>query len=336
MDSAPSKNPDESRALISVVTPAYQESENLPLLYEQLAKVLEATDCRWEWIVVDDHSRDGTFAVISELSRKDARVRGVRFSRNFGSHMAIICGLDHARGDCTVVLAGDLQDPPEVIPHLLAHWRGGAAIVYAVREVREEHTGFNALFSKFYYFLMRNLLGLKQMPATGADFFLLDRKAVRALVDLRESNVSILPLIGWLGFTTASVGYTKRARHQGQSGWNFAKRIKVVIDSVVSFSYLPIRVMSVTGFVVAALGFLYAAVVTFNALTGNPPQGWASTMVAVLVLGGIQMLMIGVLGEYLWRALDEARQRPRYIIEATVGTVTAADAGTLPHGGNNL
>jgi glycosyltransferase involved in cell wall biosynthesis len=308
-----------SNPLISVVTPAYYEAENLPLLYEQLASVLDASGCQWEWIIVDDHSGDATFAVIAELGRKDARVRGVRFSRNFGSHMAIICGLEQARGECAVVIAADLQDPPQVIPELVTQWRGGAAIVYAVREARENHTGFNALFSKFFYFLMRNLLGLKKMPATGADFFLLDRKAVRELVNLRESNISILPLIGWLGFPSATIAYTKGARCHGQSGWSFSKKIKVVIDSVVSFSYLPIRVMSITGFVVAMLGFLYAGVVTYNALTGSPPQGWASTMVGVLVLGGIQMLMIGVLGEYLWRALDEVRQRPRYLIEASVG-----------------
>ena len=311
---------DAGRPTISIVTPAYCEAENLPLLYQQLAGVLDGMSCRWEWIVVDDHSIDATFSVIGELARQDARVRGVRFSRNFGSHMAIICGLERARGDCAVVLAGDLQDPPQVIPELLTHWRRGAAVVYAVREAREDHTGFNALFSKGYYFLMRQLLGLKAMPATGADFFLLDRKAMRELVRLREGNISILPLIGWLGFPTAAVAYTKEARRHGRSGWSLSKKIKVVIDSVVSFSYLPIRVMSVSGFVVATLGFLYAGVVAFNALTGNPPQGWASLIVAVLVLGGIQMVMIGVLGEYLWRALDEVRQRPRYLVEAAVGT----------------
>ena len=311
-------------ARLSIVTPAFNEAENLAVLHGQLVSELEALGVEWEWIIVDDHSRDNTFGVIGELARKDARVRGVRFTRNFGSHMGMICGMAQARGDCCVVLAGDCQDPPEVIPELLAKWREGAAIVFAVRETREAHTGFAALFSKFYWWLMRDFVGLKQIPPAGADFFLLDQRVVRELVKLRESNLSILPLIVWMGFPQASVGYTKRARVRGQSGWNIGKKVKVVIDSIASFSYKPIRAMSVLGCVVALLGFIYAAIVVFNTLTGNPPQGWASIVVIVLVIGGVQMLMIGVLGEYLWRALDEARGRPRFIVEKTIGESAGA------------
>ena len=177
------------------------------------------------------------------------------------------------------------------------------------------------MFSRFYYFLMREIIGFKEMPATGADFFLLDRKVMNELVQLKEINLSILPLITWMGFTQASVAYTKQARQRGRSGWNFAKKLKVVIDSVTAFSYLPVRIMSATGFLVALLGFVYSGVVTYSALTGTPPQGWASLMVVVAVLGGVQMMMIGVLGEYVWRALDESRRRPRYIIEACYGTM---------------
>jgi dolichol-phosphate mannosyltransferase len=317
------------RSRISIVTPAFNESENLAELHRLLCVEMEKLPVDWEWIVVDDHSRDATFAVIGDLSRQDRRVRGVRFSRNFGSHMAIMCGLELAAGDCCVVLAADGQDPPVIIPQLFAKWREGAAVVLAVRENREEHTGFAALFSKFYYFLMRRIVGLKDIPPTGADFFLLDRKVVAELVKLREVNLSILPLIVWMGFRRECVGYTKRVRVRGSSGWSLAKKIKVVIDSVAAFSYLPIRVMSVTGFIVAALGFLYAGVVVFNALRGIPPQGWASMMVVVLVIGGIQMMMIGVLGEYLWRALDETRRRPRYLVENSVGQSTF-EKGTEP------
>ncbi|HAM71032.1 MAG TPA: glycosyltransferase [Verrucomicrobiales bacterium] len=315
----PSTVPRPAGLRVSIVTPAFNEARNLPELHRQLVRELATLPGTWEWIIVDDRSRDDTFATVTELARQDPRIRGVRFSRNFGSHMAMICGLEHARGDCAVVLAADCQDPPEVIPQLVEQWRAGVSIVFAVRETREGHTGFAALFSRFYYFLMRDVIGLKDIPPTGADFFLLDRKVIRELVRLREVNLSILPLIVWMGFRQSSLGYTKRARVHGTSGWNLAKKVKVVIDSVAAFSYLPIRVMSVTGFAVAAVGFLYAALVVYNALRGNPPQGWASTVVIVLVLGGVQMMMIGVLGEYLWRALDETRSRPRYIVEDRVG-----------------
>jgi dolichol-phosphate mannosyltransferase len=317
MQTQPTTQPARSR--ISIVTPAFNEAENLPQLHQLLGAEMEKLSVDWEWIVVDDHSRDATFTVISELARQDQRVRGVRFSRNFGSHMAIMCGMELAAGDCCVVLAADGQDPPAVIPQLVAKWRAGTAIVLAVRENREEHSGFAAMFSKFYYFLMRRIVGLKDIPPTGADFFLMDCKVVAELVKLREVNLSILPLIVWMGFSRECVGYTKRVRVRGSSGWSLAKKIKVVIDSVAAFSYLPIRVMSVTGFIVATLGFLYAGLVIFNALRGIPPQGWASMMVVVLVIGGIQMMMIGVLGEYLWRALDETRRRPRYLVENSVG-----------------
>lgn len=303
---------------LSVVTPAYNEARNLPVLYERLRQVLDGAGVDWEWVVVDDHSRDETFAVVAEIARRDPRVRGLRLARNSGSHKAITCGLHHAGGNAAVVLAADLQDPPETLPTLLAAWREGAQVVWAVRAHRAESAG-RVGFARLYYFLMRRLVGIKEMPATGADFFLLDRRVVEALRQFRESNVSLMALITWMGFRQTAVPYDKQARLYGQSGWSLGKKLKLVVDSVTSFSYLPIRLMSATGFIVAILGFLYAIVVTINALAGRPPQGWASLMVAVLVLGGLQMLMMGVLGEYLWRALDEARRRPPYLIEAMTG-----------------
>ncbi len=307
--------------VLSIITPAYNEAENLPSLYERLVKVMDGLAVSWEWVIVDDHSHDQTFKVIQALADSDLRIRGIRFSRNFGSHIAMIAGMELSQGSASVIMASDLQDPPEVIPNLLDKWSEGNAVVYAVRENREGHKGSAALFSRFYYFLMREIIGFKEMPATGADFFLLDRKVMNELVQLKEINLSILPLITWMGFTQASVAYTKQARQRGRSGWNFAKKLKVVIDSVTAFSYLPVRIMSATGFLVALLGFVYSGVVIYSAFTGTPPQGWASLMVVVAVLGGVQMMMIGVLGEYVWRALDESRRRPRYIIEACCGTM---------------
>ena len=309
---------------LSLVTPAYNEAENLPLLYGRLSAVLNPLDVDWEWIVVDDHSADATFGTVAEIALRDPHVRAVRFARNFGSHKAILCGLDHARGDCAVVLAADLQDPPETIPTLLAKWREGAQVVWAARAGREGERAATVGFARLYYLLMRHVVGMKEMPSMGADFFLIDRAVTDALRQFNESNASILALITWMGFRQTTITYEKRAREHGRSGWSLEKKLKLALDSITSFTYLPIRLMSYVGLVVALLGFLYAVVVVINALAGRPVQGWASLMVVLLVIGGIQMLMLGVLGEYLWRALDEARQRPRYLIEAATKVKPAA------------
>jgi len=304
-----------SRRLLSIVTPAYNEAENLPLFHERLCRTMQALDMDWEWLIVDDHSVDNTFAVISGIAARDSRVHGLRFSRNFGAHTALACGLSLAKGDCVAALAADLQDPPETIPALVANWNDGVAVVWAVRDERKGETASTKRFSRMYYWLMRNVVGMKEMPATGADFFLLDRKVVNAFCQFGEAHVSILALITWMGFNQTSITYDKEARVHGRSGWNLKKKLKLVVDSVTSFSYVPIRFMSYLGFIVALLGFVYAGVVVFNAIRGDPIQGWSSLIVVVLLLGGMQMIMMGVLGEYLWRALDEARRRPRYIVE---------------------
>lgn len=305
----------QTHPVLSIVTPAFNESANLPLLYERLSEALDPLNIGWEWIVVDDHSRDETFAVASALSLRDPRVRAYRFSRNFGSHIALTCGLEHARGACAVVMAADLQDPPETLPALLEKWKSGAQVVWAVRRSREGEKASTVGSAKLFYFIMRHLVGMKNLPPSGADFFLLDRRVIDALTQFRENNVSLMALITWMGFAQAHIEYDKQARVHGESGWSLKKKLKLAVDSVTSFTYLPIRLMSYVGAVVALVGFLYALVVVVNALAHHPVEGWSSLMIAVLLLGGIQMLMLGVLGEYLWRALDEARRRPRYLIE---------------------
>ncbi|HLB45533.1 MAG TPA: glycosyltransferase, partial [Anaerolineales bacterium] len=243
------------------------------------------------------------------------RVSAVRFSRNFGSHAAIACGLHRAHGACAAVLAADLQDPPEVVLRLLEEWRAGAHVVWAVRAGRRGERASTLLFARLYYALMRNMVGIREMPAEGADFFLLDRRVVDALGAFPESNASLLALITWMGYRQASVEYVKQARLYGRSKWNLEKKLKLAIDSITSFSYLPIRLMSYVGFLAAVLGFAYAAVVIVNVIAGRPIEGWSSLMVVVLMMSGVQMLMLGVLGEYLWRALDESRRRPPYLVE---------------------
>jgi glycosyltransferase involved in cell wall biosynthesis len=307
----------ESEITLSIITPAYNEAENLPQLYQRLKNVISGTGLTWEWIIVDDHSTDNTFSQITKLRDSDSRIMGLRFARNFGSHIAIFCGLEHAKGKCAVVLAADLQDPPESIPILLNEWKQGYRVVWAARGNRLGVKKRDILFSKLFFFMMRSIIGIKNMPATGADFFLIDKKVISSLLGFGERNLSIAALINWMGFQQTTVNYDKQARIHGSSGWSWQKKIKIILDSITSFSFFPIRVMSVAGFCISIVGFLYAGVVIWNALSGNPPQGWASLMIVILIVGGFQMLMLGILGEYLWRALDESRRRPKYLIEET-------------------
>ena len=305
--------------LLSIVTPAFNEETNLPLFHGQLKAALDPIGVEWEWIVVDDHSPDGTWTTLRELAAREPRLKAVRLARNSGSHAALACGLQQARGDCAAVLAADLQDPPETLPALLVKWRAGAKIVWAVRERREGESAATKGFARLYYGLMRRFVGISEMPATGADFFLLDRRVIDVLNVFKESNVSLLALLTWMGFRQDRILYVKQARQHGQSGWSMEKKLKLVVDSVTSFTYKPIRFMSYAGFVVALAGFFYALLVVVNALVGKPSPGWSSLMIVLLLVGGLQMLMMGVLGEYVWRALDEARNRPRFIVEDEIG-----------------
>ncbi len=310
---------DTSSPGVSIVTPAFNEASNLPILYERLATVLKSAEVEWEWIIVDDHSSDETFKIAVTLAQRDPRVKAIRLARNSGSHTALICGIQHACGDCAVILAADLQDPPSVVPRLLAEWDAGAQVVWAVRAARAGETRSTLLFARLYYLIMRRFVGFADMPQSGADFFLADRRVLEALGHFREAHVSVLALISWMGFRQSSIAYEKQARLHGRSGWSLEKKLKLVADSVTAFTYRPIRFMSYLGFVVAFAGLLYAAFILVNALTGAPVEGWSSLMIVVLVIGGMQMLMMGVLGEYVWRALDESRGRPRFLIEDEFG-----------------
>jgi glycosyltransferase involved in cell wall biosynthesis len=308
-----------SGVLLSVVTPAHNEADNLPALFDRLHHVLDALTPDWEWVIVDDHSSDATFAVAAELVRRDSRVRCLRFSRNFGSHVAITCGLEHADGRCVVVMAADLQDPPETLPTLLERWRQGNQVVWAARDRREGEGVATRALSRLYYVLMRKVVGISNLPSTGADFFLIDRTIVTALQEFNERNSSLFALITWMGFRQATIRYDKEARVHGRSGWTLRKKLKLFVDSITSFTYLPIRLISYVGIATAFAGFAYAGFVFAYTLAGHRVQGWSSLMIVVLVASGVQMLTMGVLGEYLWRALDESRRRPRYLIEARTG-----------------
>ena len=307
--------------MISIVTPAFNEAANLPVLYERLVAAMRDVGGDWEWIVVDDHSRDETFAVIEALALRDARVRGFRLSRNSGSHVAITCGLHQVDSDAAVMMAADLQDPPETLAAMVARWRQGAQVVWATRRARPgdpSHRGFAAV----YYWMMRRLVGMTEMPARGADFFLVDRVVVDAFRRFSERNVSVLALITWLGFRQECVEYDKQPRLSGQSGWTLARKIKLVVDSITSFSGFPIRLCTYIGlmFLVGSLVLLLFAVALLPELGG----GLLLVLSLIVGLAGFQLVALGIVGEYVWRALEETRRRPPYLIEAMAGQREAA------------
>ena len=280
-------------------------------------------DLTWNWVVVDDHSTDDTFDVLNEIASTDPSIQVYRFSRNFGSHAAITCGLTKATGDAAIVMAADLQDPPESIPQLVEEWRSGGNVVWAARRRRLGESKRRQMSARLYYWIMRNFAGFKTMRADGADFFLLDRLVIDALNDIDDKNVDVMVLISWLGFDQRTIVYDKQPRLHGETGWTFSKNLKLTVDSIAGFSYFPIRLISVIGLVVAFLGFIAAIFVTYNALTGTLITGYASIMICLLVLNGLQMVMLGVLGKYIWRGLDEKRGRPSYIVQKSINASNA-------------
>lgn len=305
--------------MVSVVTPALNEGRNLPLFYERLRRTLDKPGIDWEWIVVDDHSTDDTCSVLGQLAARDVRVRGLRLSRNFGSHTAMTCGLRQARGDCAVFLAADLQDPPEVIEQLLAPWRDGFEVVWAVRRRRAGESARTVAFSRVYWFLMRHVVGFKQMAATGADFFLIGRRALDALNRIDEANVNAFSLIAWLGFPQTSIAYDKQPRLHGRSGWTLARKFKLVIDSITAYSYLPMRVMSGTGLLLLAGSMGSGAVAARRFVIASGTAAGLPLILAVLLGGfGLVLLSLGILGEYLWRTFEQVSGRPRYVVEQVI------------------
>lgn len=290
---------------LSIVTPAFNESANLEALHQRIVSAMSAAAIDWDWIVVDDHSRDDTFGVLARIAARDPRVAGLRLARNSGSHTAIACALRHASGDAAVLLAADLQDPPEVVPALLDPWRAGAQVVWGVRRLRHGETRRTVGFARVYYFIMRRLARV-DLPATGTDLFLMDRAVIDAFSAFTERPSSVFALLTWLGFRQAFVEYDKAPRHGGRSGWTLRKKVALVIDSVTSFSEFPIRWCSYAG---AAL------------LLSSPVVGvsWHALAGLAVGLSGLQLLALGMVGEYVWRALQEARRRPWYTIEASLG-----------------
>lgn len=312
---------------LSIVIPVYNEEAVLPALSKRLSAFADRlSPLLTEIILVDDHSSDRSPELLKQFCRQDSRFRYARLAKNSGSHVAILAGLAQARGQCAVFLAADLQDPPELILQMLDLWRAGHHVVWAVREERQGVSKLDLLLSNSFYRLL-NLLGEVHLPPRGSDFALLDRKAVDALLQSAGSDPSIGGEIARLGFSSTQIVYTKERRAAGTSKWTLKRKLKAFADAFVSFSYAPLRAMSYLGIACSVFGFSYALlVIVMRLMTRTPVQGWASLIVVVLVLGGVQMMMLGILGEYLWRTLEAARQRPAYFLEETSEADAASDA----------
>ena len=300
-------------AVLSILTPAFNEADNLEALHSDIAATMVQIGEEWEWLIIDDHSRDATFSVIERIAAKDPHVRGIRLARNSGSHVAIACGFHHVRGDALVMMAGDFQDPPALVGAMLERWRAGAQVVWATR--RKSPGGRSgSMFSTFYYWIMRRIVGMTDMPAHGADFFLIDRVVIDGLRRFRERNVSVLALVMWLGFRQVHIEYDKQPRAAGRSGWTLRRKIKLVLDSVIGFSDAPIKWCLYIGVALLTVGVVWG----IYAAIWSP--GAAGLVVAAMAgLSGVQLIALGIVGEYVWRGLDEARARPPYLIEALAG-----------------
>ena len=307
-----------ARKLLSIVIPLLNEEQNLRPLHQRLAAVASTLDRDVEFIFVDDGSSDRSAAVLKELGAEDSRVRSLSLSRNFGSHGAILAGFSYARGDHAVILTADLQDPPELLPELLARCEAGYDVVWGSREQRDD-PWLTVVFSEMYNRLMRRV-ALPNWPQHGFDFVVVSRRVIEVITSRQERNTSLFGQILWAGFPQTSVPYTRSARRSGKSKWTLSKKIKLAIDSFASFSYVPVRLISVLGFPFAVCGAAYATfVLTMRFTHGVTITGWASLMVVLLVVGGTQLVMLGIIGEYLWRTFDETRGRPPFIISEATG-----------------
>ena len=313
-----------SRPLVSVIVPVYFNAGSLPSLAERLRAIAGAASADFdvEVLLVDDGSGDASWERIEQIARDWPAARGVRLTRNFGSQMAIAAGLREARGDAAAVLSADLQEPPELLPEMVAAWRRGATAVLAVRRSRPEGWTTRAAAGMYYRTLRR--LALSEMPSGGFDCFLIGRPAIDFLTENREIHVSLPGLLVWGGFPTTLVPYDRAARAEGHgdggSRWTLAKKVKYFLDAVISFSYAPLRWMSVLGAVLAVLAFAYAIfLIVYKLVHGQPIQGWSSLMVALAFFSGVQLLSLGVLGEYVWRTLDAARSRKGFLVRERTG-----------------
>jgi dolichol-phosphate mannosyltransferase len=302
---------------ISVVAPVYNEEEVLPELYRRVRNVMEELGEPWELVLVNDGSRDRSAEIIAKLHKKDSRVTGVSFSRNFGFQIAVTAGLDHAQGDAIILTDADLQDPPEVYPRMIAKWKEGYDVVYGTRSSREGETWFKRVTAKLFYRLIYRITSV-DIPLDTGDFRLIDRRVVEAIRHMPERNRFLRGMVPWVGYRQTGIVYQREARFAGESKFTSVRQmLPFAVDAVTSFSYFPLRIATYLGFIIALISGLAIVTVILLRLFGpsTPLLGQATTLVAVLFLGGVQLISLGIIGEYLGRIYDEVKGRPLYLVD---------------------
>ncbi len=317
------------KEVCSVVIPVFNEEGNLELLHHRLSKVLQHSCEDYEIILVDDGSRDKSLEIMSGLRGTDPRVKIISFSRNFGHQMAITAGIDYTSGDAVIVMDADLQDPPEVIPQLIEKWREGCDTVYAIRESRKDPILKRFIAFAFYRLFKR--MSEVDVPVDAGDFRLMSRRVVDILRNMPERNRYLRGLASWVGFSQASISYARDERHRGERKYTLWRSARLAVDGITSFSHFPLRLVTNLGLVVSLAGFLYGAIIIILGLFfDRVVPGWTTLMAAVIFLGGIQLIVVGVVGEYIGRIYVEVQQRPLYLIKQKTGFLEEGEIRDKP------
>lgn len=304
-----------SAPVYSVIAPIFNESASIPELYRRICPVMDQTGQAWEMLLVDDGSTDNSVDLIRNLAGQDERIRPVIFARNFGHQIAVTAGLDYSRGQAVVIIDADLQDPPELILDLIAKWQEGYEVVYAIRAEREGESWFKVFTASLFYRLISRITDV-DIPLDAGDFRLLDRSVVDVLNQMRERHRFLRGMSAWVGFRQIGVPYRRAARFAGETKYPFRKMFRLALNAVTGFSYFPLQLATYVGFISAGLSILSIPVVIALRLWGTQAAlvGQATTLIAVLFLGGVQLISLGILGEYIGRLYDEAKGRPLYIV----------------------
>jgi len=298
---------------LSFVIPVYRNEGSIVETYEKTVALMAQLPSDYEFVFINDGSDDNSIEELLVLHNKDACVKVISFSRNFGQVSALIAGLKEVTGDATIIMSADLQEPIELIDEMIKKWKSGNEIVIGYRIDRED--GFIANKTSIIFYRLMKYVNSK-MPKGGFDFMLIDKKALYSLNQIDERNRFFQGDVLWLGFNTVFIPYTRLKRRVGKSQWTLSKKMKYFIDGLLNTSYAPIRIMSFLGIVFSFFGFIYAVVIAYNRIINNTPfNGWAPIMIIILIIGGLIMLMLGIIGEYVWRTYDETRKRPLYIIK---------------------
>jgi len=311
------RRPINKKQLLSIVVPVFNETEVIRTFYDRTKKVVDSLDSlSYELIFVNDGSKDGSYEKLLNLANVNPNVRVINFSRNFGHQIAITAGLDVAKGDAVVVIDADLQDPPEVIKEFVEKWKEGYDVVYGIREKREGESKIKLVTAGLFYRVLKLIVRI-DIPVDTGDFRLMSKRFVKHFKALRERDRFVRGLVSWVGYKQTGINYLRDKRYAGETKYSYGKMIKFALDGITSFSAIPLKLASWLGYSASLLAFLYTCYVLIQKALGNTVQGWATIMVGMLFLGGVQLICLGIVGEYIGRIFNEVKQRPMYLIEGT-------------------